>query len=373
MFLGSGTFGTVYTRIPFEDELFEQVKDKREASKIFRCEGTYTDSSLVLSRLNMKLSYSQIEELHKYVLLPIRCGKINTTQHLPFIKHEDSPLVSKRCSIFGSKYAIFSNMEIKYVTHQITYPLGKPVTEEYDNVFELGYTLDTIYSQLQYLLEGLHLLHSHDFVHTDIKLANIVDIDGKWKYADSGDIYNVRDRSTAFEDRSYNLAVQYTFGHYSPYVYWLMSKKSLSMYIQYMDMGFIAFKDTVYGRIENMLVKKNKLELNDEEWLEFAETFYKIKNYACCGVLNTREQKMSNMPNDTMKYLNMLGVNEFYYSPKPDKYDILKVNDMYSFGFMIWCIIDTYIGFGSLERKDIQVDVLRSMVNMAIRYTLPVV
>ncbi len=138
-------------------------------------------------------------------------------------------------------------------------------------------------------------------------------------------------------------------------------------------MGFIAFKDTVYGRIENMLVKKNKLELNDEEWLEFAEAFYKIKNYACCGVLNTREQKMSNMPNDTMKYLNMLGVNEFYYSPKPDKYDILKVNDMYSFGFMIWCIIDTYIGFGSLERKDIQVDVLRSMVNMAIRYTLPVV
>ena len=156
-------------------------------------------------------------------------------------------------------------------------------------------------------------------------------------------------------------------------VYWLMSKKSLSMYIQYMDMGFIAFKDTVYGRIENMLVKKNKLELNDEEWLEFAEAFYKIKNYACCGVLNTQEQKMSNMPTDTMKYLNMLGVNEFYYSLKPDKYDILKVNDMYSFGFMIWCIIDTYLGFGSLERKDIQVDVLRSMVNMAIRYTLPVV
>lgn len=371
MFIGFGTYGAVYTRIPFEDELYDQVKDKKEVSKLYLCDATYEDAAGVLTRLNAKLSYDEIERLKPYVLLPIRCGNITTTQDLRCLNHKGSPIYCERRS--STRYIVSENTTRKFVDKQITYALGRRVVTERQNVFERGYTLDDVNVQLQHLIKGIHLLHSYGFVHTDIKLANIVDIDGVWTYADSGDLFHVRDTSTQFDERMFNMAIQNSsIIHYSPYLHWCMETPTLKNYIKDMWLSSIPVRTNVYTELETRLLKKNTLQLDDKEWLSFAESFYRIKTHASSGILVVCD-KMYEDATDTVRYMNMLSIHDFYYGPKPEKTKIMMVNDLYGVGFMMWNIINDYLKGTEQQMTKTQLDTIRRMVKDAVRMTSPIV
>lgn len=350
MFLGSGTYGSVYTRLPFHDEKLEDVRDLKEASKIFHCDDTYTVSAGVIHRLSMCISPEVIEELKKYFLLPIRFGRINLTSPIPY--HKNSPLLWKGDSIYHEA-------KNKFLTQQITYPLGKPLFQnslfEYHNVYEL-------YNKTLYVLEGINLLHSHDIVHTDVKLPNIVDVDGVWKMADSGELYHVSYKSADFRERKYIMSENFTYIYYSPYVYWLVGTPTITEYIELMDRNYIRHRHGLCTRIETPLIRNNILELEDNEWLELADRFYIIKNYVCCGTL--LPDKPYN--NTTLEYLNMISISELFDSSKPTNPEILKKNDLYGLGFFLWCVIDEYMD------EEVDKKILYQLVMLAMKLTLPV-
>jgi hypothetical protein len=350
MFLGHGTFGTVYTRLPFHDEHIDNVGHLNEASKIFHCDDTYTISAAVIHRLERHLNPEQIQELHKYFIMPIRFGRINLLSPIPY--HKESPLLWKGDSIYYEE-------KHKFVTQQITYPLGRPVYTT-STVF-MDYTDEQIYIQILYLLGGLHKLHSHDFVHTDIKFMNVVDIDGVWKLADSGDLYHIHDTAWYFKERQYIMANNYTYLYYSPYVYWLKDSPNNIEYVRLMTRNDIRKRHKLFEWIQVPLFRYNILELPDDELLELADTFYTIKTYVCCGTI------IPDTPykNDTLDYLNRMSISKLFHGPKPD--NILKTNDLYGLGFMVWSIIEEYF-----DQKDIKKYILHDMIKLAIKLTLPV-
>jgi hypothetical protein len=195
-FYGKGTFGAVMgnPRMLCPDEELEDIEGKNEVGKIMSDKDVYDNETNVIPRLREYISDSDIDMLREYVVLPIKSCKIDISQvkrHNIYKNNEwfkDS--VGEKSTAFRYKKSngkFIMNDEPLNNMYQIIYPVGtQPFDERLHVLTRSRKSIDiyTLFLEMGHLFKGLQKIQEMDIAHNDVKVENVLFIDGKLKFID---------------------------------------------------------------------------------------------------------------------------------------------------------------------------------------------
>lgn len=183
---GKGAYGTVLgsPRIPCVGETYEDIKDKKEVSKVFSQQAFADQEGQVREKIKSILGDDTFNELIKYAVFPITKCKINKTE------------MSSQPDIYNEVWGTSSipNMDVEQVISEqgssdlSTYLQHIQPLTSHDTL----YSLPDILQKLKSILSGIDILQKNKLVHFDLKAGNCISLkkDDKdvFKIIDVGDI-----------------------------------------------------------------------------------------------------------------------------------------------------------------------------------------
>ena len=200
--IGKGSYGSVFgnPRLPCIDETHEEVKDVNEISKVFKNKSEEYQSKMILERNIRDV------DINEYFVLPIKQCEINREE---FNLHYNDEWKQ------GEFIDEFLNNEM------IVYPKALNDLNNYNNIITWKDFKNHL-KKLKNILDGIILLHNNNLVHLDIKPANILNIDDKYKIADISDIGSIDFNNPDH----FNYQKLYTkptnYVYYPIFIFWLL-------------------------------------------------------------------------------------------------------------------------------------------------------
>lgn len=183
---GQGSYGIVLgsPRIPCVGETYEQIKDKKEVSKVFSEQKYAVQEGQVREKIQSILGDDTFNELIKFAVFPISQCKINKSE------------IDSHPDIYNEAWGTRSipNMDVEQITSEqgsgdlsAYFQLVQPLKHS-DKI----HSLNDILQKLQSILNGIAILQKNKLVHFDLKAGNCISLkkDGKdvFKIIDVGDI-----------------------------------------------------------------------------------------------------------------------------------------------------------------------------------------
>jgi hypothetical protein len=185
---GIGSYGIVLSRIPFQNENFEDIKNLNQVSKILYV--NFGNLYIPPEEEDINREYVDIKKIintypsifsNEYFMLPINAGIVNKTELIEIFRNHDffdSTLPNKLrvCSkILNDLLKDGENM------FQITYEKGEKINLGFDDFFD----------KIQNVFNIVKIANGCGFFFDDIKFENLVIHDGVIKIIDYSNIFNM--------------------------------------------------------------------------------------------------------------------------------------------------------------------------------------
>jgi serine/threonine protein kinase len=382
---GKGSYGTVLgsPRIPCVGETYEQIKDKKEVSKVFSEQKYANQEGQVREKIKSILGDDTFNELIKYAVFPITQCKINNSEieSHPDIYNEE----------WGTRF--IPNMDVKQITSeqgsgdlskyfQLVQPL-KPADDTH--------SLPDILQKLQSILDGIDILQKNKLVHFDLKTGNCISLknDEKdvFKIIDVGDIDLISNihflsTQTLYLGYPYRPSINIFYDFFDSYSDDYATEIKDIKLTQYMLNNLVSGPQSDYSssaiRFFDKILKNSllqtKFELEEDE-KNFINTLYvllvsqKVFHYGLTNMSEPIKSEIMNEPNPAYSGIIHLsrppehlplynlniqsGIN--YYNNIIDKHfiqkgktleelkeDLLLRTDIYSFGILLLELLNNY-------------------------------
>ncbi|MBA42792.1 MAG: hypothetical protein CMF62_02145 [Magnetococcales bacterium] len=360
--LGQGSYGNIFgePRLLCKDETLKDEMHS-EVSKIFNNDRDAYDEYKVILRLKKYFTTEyDISRLNKFFLLPKKICLINkrSLDNLPYnqMRYIKNNLgqVSKLKPHSRYNQVIYdkadNDLSIKFRTTNTRLKLVECLV----NLYDIG--------------QGIKTLHDLDMVHLDIKAKNSVEINGKYKIIDVGDINKISNIDIN--------KIKYWACSYTPFpssifmiselLYSSINVTSRNILMNYYEYSrfhninlqyfydtmkdYIAYDNKSFSDDQQQYLKKQFLKLISEKI--FGAEIKEDVVFNSISIRNIYELKifplLNRMNRDFLSYPNKESI----------KKDILKRVDVYSFGIMIIMLVGNYLK----KKRDIMTSSIKNLI-----------
>ena len=383
---GKGSYGIVYSlpRLPFKkkysflgniisnnDETVEKLLNNNEVSKIFYLTQNNTNNnSGYLDELNNYKNILKLNIPNIFFNKPLNYGEINHN------------MIKSNPNVYNSKWSE-GNLYYESVKYQITFDLGKQIKND---------DLPTFYKKFGNLINCIDYLNKKNIIFDDLKIDNILEVNGVYKLSDFSSIKKIDHIDTENFNKLLFFSSYYFI--YLPYLNKLLKYyiyKKINPIIHFNKI-FKELKNDVNSENSNSYIKFNKKMITNivkfiqkyEKCLININLSYKFKknikeNNKENNKLNiltidikTVLEKLNNTKFDEKKnkiFCNFM-INEYYKNKDDHRIikDLMTRMNIYSLGIVILHKIYIDINNKTIKNMNVCIRLLKISILCCLNY-----